>query len=66
LVLYSGSTLKQQSAGRHVAPLGHINFISVPAIKGENIQRLLNLILKVTHKGKQKYFKAKINKNLLL
>ena len=24
LYIYSASTLKQQSAGRHVAPLGHI------------------------------------------
>jgi hypothetical protein len=27
LVLYSASSLKQQSAGRHVAPLGHIILI---------------------------------------
>ena len=27
LILYSASSLKQQSAGRHVAPLGHIILI---------------------------------------
>jgi hypothetical protein len=29
LVFYSASSLKQQSAGRHVAPLGHI--IPIPS-----------------------------------
>ena len=32
LDFYSDSSLKQQSAGRHVAPLGHIILISVFAL----------------------------------
>ena len=29
ILIYSASSIKQQSAGRHVVPLGHVNLIQV-------------------------------------